>query len=119
MVRVVHVLNVFRINSVLQAERFLVSEGYKELVRYDSSLMSLESSQFGEDDEIVGMMVNKIQKDMIWYNAHHQQPSGNSHFFNNNYSIKGLKISIMEKVQTIKVIWNKKEMKNGTTRKVP
>ena len=48
-------------------------EGYKELVKKDSSLMPLESSQFLEDDEIVGITVSIIQKDMMWHNDHHQQ----------------------------------------------
>ena len=43
-VRAVHVLNVYRINSVLHAERLSVVEGYKELARQDSYLMPLESS---------------------------------------------------------------------------
>ena len=38
--------NVFRINSVLQEGRLSLVEGYKELVRQDSSLMPLESSRF-------------------------------------------------------------------------
>ena len=42
--RAVHVLNVYKINLVLQAERLLVIKGYKELVKQDSSLMPLESS---------------------------------------------------------------------------
>ena len=71
--RAIPVLNVYGINSVLQAERLSVVEGYKQLVRQDSSLMPLESSQFQEDDEIVGMMVNMIQKDMRWHYEHHQQ----------------------------------------------
>ena len=71
--RAVHVPNVYRIKSVLQAERLSVVEGYKELVRQDSSLMPLESSQFQEADEMVGMMENMIQKDMIWHNEHCQQ----------------------------------------------
>ena len=62
----------YRINSVLQAERLSVVEGYKELVRQDSSLQPLESSPFQGDVEIVGMMINMIQKDMIWHNEHHQ-----------------------------------------------
>ena len=48
-------------------------EGYKELKRQDGSLMPLESSQFQEDDEIVEMTVNMIQKDVTWYNEFHQQ----------------------------------------------
>ena len=44
--RELHVLKVYRIYSVLQAEKLSVVEGYKELVRRDSSLMLLESSQF-------------------------------------------------------------------------
>ena len=44
--RVVHVINVYRINSVLQAERLSVIEGYKQLEKQDSSLMPLESSKF-------------------------------------------------------------------------
>ena len=71
--RAVHVLNVYRINLVLQAERLSVIEGYKELVNQDSSLMPLESSRFLEDDEIVGITLNMIEKDMIWHNDH--QPS--------------------------------------------
>ena len=43
--RVVHFFNVYRINSILQAERLSVIEGYKELVKQDSSLMPLESSR--------------------------------------------------------------------------
>ena len=60
--REAHVLNVYRIKMVLQAERVSVMEGYKELVKQDSSLMPLESSQFQEDDEIVGITVSMIQK---------------------------------------------------------
>ena len=44
--RAVHVLYVYRINLILQAERLSVIEGYKELVKQDSSLMPLESSRF-------------------------------------------------------------------------
>ena len=44
--RVVHVLNVYRIILVLQVERVLLVEEYKELVRQESSLVPLESSQF-------------------------------------------------------------------------
>ena len=44
--RAVHVLNVYRINLILQAESFSVVEGYKELVKQGSSLMPLESSRF-------------------------------------------------------------------------
>ena len=51
--RAVHVLNVYRIKLVLQAEMLSVIEGYKELVNQDTSLMPLESSRFREDDEIV------------------------------------------------------------------
>ena len=51
--RAVHVLNVYRINLVLQAERLSVIEGYKDLVNQDSSLMPLESARFQEDDVIV------------------------------------------------------------------
>ena len=36
--RVIHVLNVYRINSILHTERLSVIEGYKELVKQDSSL---------------------------------------------------------------------------------
>ena len=43
--RAVHVLNVYRINLDLQEERFLAVEGYKVLLRQDSSLMPLKSSQ--------------------------------------------------------------------------
>ena len=39
--RAVHVLNVYRINLVLQAEMLSVVEGYKELVKQDSTLMAL------------------------------------------------------------------------------
>ena len=35
--------------------------------------MPLESSRFQEDDEIVGITISMIEKDMIWYNDHHQQ----------------------------------------------
>ena len=63
----------YRINLVLPAERLSVIEGYKELVKQDSSLMSLESSRFHEDDEIVGITVSMIKKDMIWHNDLHQQ----------------------------------------------
>ena len=63
----------YRINSILQAERLSVIEGYKELVKQDSSLMPLESSRFQEDDEIVGITINMIEKDMTWNNDHHQQ----------------------------------------------
>ena len=47
-VRAVHVVNVYRINSILQAGRLPVIEGYKELVKQDSSLnlMPLELSRF-------------------------------------------------------------------------
>ena len=41
---VVHVSNVYRINSVLQAEKLSVVDGYKEFMKQDSSLMPLESS---------------------------------------------------------------------------
>ena len=44
--RAVHVLNVYSINLVLQAEWLSVIEGYKELVKQDSSLMPLQSSRF-------------------------------------------------------------------------
>ena len=37
--RAVHILNVYRINSILQAKRLSVIEGHKELVKQDSSLM--------------------------------------------------------------------------------
>ena len=43
--RAIHVLNVYRTNLILQAERLSVIEGYKELVKQDSSLMPLESSR--------------------------------------------------------------------------
>ena len=69
----VHVLNVHRINLILQAERLSVIEAYKELVKQDSSLMQLESSRFQEEDEIVGITVSMIEKDMIRHNDHHQQ----------------------------------------------
>ena len=68
-----HVLNVYRINLALQAERLLLIEEYRELVIQDSSSMPLESSQFQEDNENVGITVSMIQKDMIWHNDHHQQ----------------------------------------------
>ena len=55
------------INSILQSERLRVIEGYKELVKIDSSLMPLESSQFQEDDEIVGITVSMMQNDMMWH----------------------------------------------------
>ena len=42
--RAVHVLNVYRIKSVLQVERLSVVELYKERVRQGSSLTPLESS---------------------------------------------------------------------------
>ena len=71
--RAVHVLNVYRINLILQAERLSVIEGYKELVKQDSSLMPLESSRFQEDDAIVGITISMIEKDMTWNNDHHQQ----------------------------------------------
>ena len=71
--RAVHVLNVYRINSILQAERLSVIEGYKELVKQDSSLMPLESSRFREDDEIVGITISMIEKDVMLHNDHHQQ----------------------------------------------
>ena len=37
--------------------------------------MPLESStpRFQEDDEIVGITISMIEKDMIWHNDHHQQ----------------------------------------------
>ena len=93
----------YRINSVHQAERLPLFQGYKELVRQDSSLIPLESCQFQEDDEIVGMMVNMIQKDMIWHNEHHQQAISKLVFLQNKYSIKELnEVSIMEKAQTVK-----------------
>ena len=50
-----------------------VIEGQKELVKHDSSWMTLESSRFREDDEIVGITMSMIEKDMIWHNDHHQQ----------------------------------------------
>ena len=62
--RAVHVLIVYRINLILQAERLSVIEGYKELVKQDSSLMPLESSRFQEDDAIVGITISMIEKDM-------------------------------------------------------
>ena len=71
--RAVHVLNVYRINLILQTGRLSVIEGYKDLVKYDSSLMPWESSRFREDDEIVGITISMIEKDMIWNNDHHQQ----------------------------------------------
>ena len=71
--RTEHVLNVYRINLVLQAERLSVIEGYKELMKRDRSLMPLESSRFQEDDEIMGITLRMIEKDMIWHNDHHQQ----------------------------------------------
>ena len=43
--RAVNVINVFRINMILQAERLSVIEGYKELVKEDSSMIELESSR--------------------------------------------------------------------------
>ena len=52
--RAVHVLNVYRDNLILQAERLSVIDGYKDLVKQDSSLMPLDSSRFQEDHEIVG-----------------------------------------------------------------
>ena len=58
---------------ILQAERLSVIEGYKELVKQDSSLMPLESLRFREDDEIVGITISMIEKDMTWNNDHHQQ----------------------------------------------
>ena len=58
---------------VIQAERLSVIEGYKELVNQDSSLIPLESSRFQEDDEIVGITLSMIEKDMIWHNDHYQQ----------------------------------------------
>ena len=63
----------YRVSSILQAERLSVIEGSKELVNQDSSLMSLESSRFQEDDEIMGNTINMIEKDIIWHNDHHQQ----------------------------------------------
>ena len=71
--RAVHVLNVYRINLILQTGRLSVIEGYKDLVKYDSSLKPWESSRFREDDEIVGITISMIEKDMIWNNDHHQQ----------------------------------------------
>ena len=62
----------YRINSILQAERLSVVEGYKELVKQDSSLIPLESSRYQEDDEIVGITISMIEKDMTWNNDHHQ-----------------------------------------------
>ena len=61
------------INSVLQADRLSVIEGFKELVKQDSSLIPLEPSRFQEDDGIVGITVSMIQKDTIWHNDHYQQ----------------------------------------------
>ena len=58
---------------ILQAERLSVIERYKELVRQDSSLMALESSRFQEDDEIVGITISVIEKDIIWHNDNQQQ----------------------------------------------
>ena len=52
----VHALNLYRISSELQAERLSLIEGYRELVRLDSSLIPIESSCFQEDDEIVGSL---------------------------------------------------------------
>ena len=37
--RVVHILTVYRVNSILQAGKLSVIEGSKELVNQDSSLM--------------------------------------------------------------------------------
>ena len=42
--RALHVLNVYRTNLDLQAERLSVIEEYRELVKQDSSSMPLESS---------------------------------------------------------------------------
>ena len=92
-------------------------EGYKELRRQDSSLMPLESSQFQEDDEILGMAVNMIQKHMIWHDENHQQAIRELLFLQQqlfNQRIERKKYCVKEKVQTIKAIWNKKGMKNGT-----
>ena len=71
--RAVHVLNVYRMNLILQAQRLSVIEGYKDLVKQDSSLMPLESSGFREDDEIAWITINMIEKDMIWHNDHQQE----------------------------------------------
>ena len=114
--RAVHVLNVDRINSVLQAERLSVVEGYKELERQDGSLMPLESSQFQEDDEIVGMTVNMIQKDVIWYNEHHQQAFRELVFLQQQlFNQRIERNKYYGKSPNNKAIWDKKEMKNGTT----
>ena len=58
---------------VVQTERLSVIEGYKELVKQDSSLLPLESSRFQEDDEIVRITLSMIEKDMIWHSDHPQQ----------------------------------------------
>ena len=60
--RAVQVSNVYRINSILQAERLSVIDGYKELVKQNSSLMPLESSRFQADDEIVGITIRRLKK---------------------------------------------------------
>ena len=61
--------------------------------------------------------MSMIPKDMIWHNDHHQQANWDLTVLQQQlFNQKGLKeISIMEKVQTIEMMWNKKEMKNGTT----
>ena len=42
-------------------------------MKQDSSRVPLEPSQFQQDDEVVGITVSMIAKDMIWHNDHHQQ----------------------------------------------
>ena len=65
--RAVHALYLYRINYELQAEMLSLIEGYRELVRLDSSLIPLESSCFREDDEIVGITMDMIQKNVSWH----------------------------------------------------
>ena len=82
-----HALNLYRINYELQVERHSLIEGNREHVRLDSSLIPLESSHSQEDDEIMGITIDMIQKDVRWHNAHSAQTIRNlenlqSHLFN-------------------------------------
>ena len=76
--------------------------------------MPLESSQFLVDDEIVGITVSMIQKDMMWQNDHHQQAIRDLVILHQqlfNQRIKRYKF--YKKTQAVRTTWNKRKMKIG------
>ena len=80
-------------------------EGYKELVKQDSSPMPLESSRFPEDDEIVGITISMIAKDMIWHNDHHQQANRDLMFLQQQlFNQRTERNKYYKKIQTIRMI---------------